>query len=65
MGQVVDVLVEADSKRSDQDWMARNDQNIVVVFPKEQYKKGDFVQVKIERASTSTLVGVAVGYASL
>jgi tRNA-2-methylthio-N6-dimethylallyladenosine synthase len=45
--------------------MARNDQNIVVVFPKEQYKKGDFVQVKIERASTSTLVGVAVAYASL
>jgi tRNA-2-methylthio-N6-dimethylallyladenosine synthase len=65
VGQVVDVLVEADSKRSDQDWMARNDQNIVVVFPKEQYKKGDFVQVKIERASTSTLVGVAVGYSSL
>jgi len=65
VGQIVDVLVEADSKRSDQDWMARNDQNIVVVFPKEQYKKGDFVQVKIERASTSTLVGVAVGYASL
>ncbi len=65
VGQLVDVLVEADSKRSDQDWMARNDQNIVVVFPKEQYKKGDLVQVKIERASTSTLVGVAVGYASL
>jgi tRNA-2-methylthio-N6-dimethylallyladenosine synthase len=65
VGQIVDVLVEADSKRSDQDWMARNDQNIVVVFPKEQYKKGDFVQVKIERASTSTLVGVAVAYASL
>lgn len=65
VGQIVEVLVEANSKRSDQDWMARNDQNIVVVFPKEQYQKGDFVRVRIDRASTSTLVGVAVEYASL
>ena len=65
VGQIVEVLLEANSKRSDQDWMARNDQNIVVVFPKEQYQKGDFVRVRIDRASTSTLVGVAVEYASL
>ncbi|MFZ9970353.1 MAG: tRNA (N6-isopentenyl adenosine(37)-C2)-methylthiotransferase MiaB [Bacteroidia bacterium] len=65
VGQIVDVLIEANSKRSDQDWMGRNDQNIVCVFPKEAYQKGQLVQVQIERASTSTLVGKAIGLASL
>ena len=43
------VLIEGDSKSSERDWMGRNTQNKVVVFPKEDrnYKKGDYAQVMI------------------
>lgn len=62
VGQVVEVLVEKDSKRSDKHWSGRNSQNTVVVFPKENYKPGDFVNVKITDCTTATLIGEAVGY---
>ncbi|MFN5218703.1 MAG: tRNA (N6-isopentenyl adenosine(37)-C2)-methylthiotransferase MiaB [Sphingomonadales bacterium] len=60
IGQVVEVLVEAESKRSKEEWMGRNDQNVVTVFPKEHFKKGDLVKVLVESASTTTLRGKAV-----
>jgi tRNA-2-methylthio-N6-dimethylallyladenosine synthase len=60
IGKVVEVLVEAESKRSKEEWMGRNDQNVVTVFPKEHYKKGDLVKVLVESASTTTLRGKAV-----
>ena len=40
----------------------RNSQSTVVVFPKEQYKVGDFVNVKINDCTSATLIGKAVGY---
>lgn len=64
-GSIVTVLVENDSKRSDMDWMGKCDQNIVTIFPKEHYKKGDFVDVRIERTTTTSLIGKAVGYSSV
>lgn len=60
IGKVVEVLVEAESKRSKEEWMGRNDQNVVTVFPKEGYQKGDLVKVLVESASTTTLRGNAV-----
>ena len=33
-----------------------------VVFPKEDYKIGDFVNVQINDCTSATLKGVAVGY---
>ena len=39
----------------------RNSQNTVVVFPKENYKVGDFVNVKIKDCTSATLLGEAVG----
>lgn len=60
IGKEVVVLVEGESKKSDQDWMGRNDQNVVVVFPKEHYKRGDLVRVLVERNTTTTLIGKAV-----
>jgi tRNA-2-methylthio-N6-dimethylallyladenosine synthase len=60
IGKVVEVLVEAESKRSNEEWMGRNDQNVVTVFPKEHYKKGDLVKVLVESASTTTLRGKAI-----
>ncbi|MCO6175338.1 tRNA (N6-isopentenyl adenosine(37)-C2)-methylthiotransferase MiaB [Flavobacterium sp. NRK F10] len=62
VGQTVEVLVEKDSKRSDKHWSGRNSQNTVVVFPKEEYKPGDFVMVKISDCTTATLIGEAIGY---
>ena len=65
VGQVVEVLIEKDSKRSNLHWSGRNSQNTVVVFPKEDYKPGDFVNVKITDCTTATLIGEAVGYSEI
>ncbi|MEZ4852815.1 tRNA (N6-isopentenyl adenosine(37)-C2)-methylthiotransferase MiaB [Flavobacterium sp.] len=65
LGQTVEVLVEKDSKRSDKHWSGRNSQNTVVVFPKENYKPGDFVMVKISDCTAATLIGEAVGYSEI
>lgn len=62
VGRVEEVLIEGNSKKSDQHWMGRNSYNTVVVFPKENYKIGDFVNVKINECTTATLLGEAVGY---
>jgi tRNA-2-methylthio-N6-dimethylallyladenosine synthase len=39
--------------------MGRNSQNTVVVFPKEEFKKGDYVDVYVNACTTSTLIGKA------
>ncbi|MEQ6125207.1 tRNA (N6-isopentenyl adenosine(37)-C2)-methylthiotransferase MiaB [Pseudotenacibaculum sp. MALMAid0570] len=62
VGQVQEVLIEGTSKKSDSHWKGRNTQNTVVVFPKENYKMGDFVNVKIEDCTSTTLLGTAQGY---
>lgn len=65
VGDVYEVLIEGNSKKSDNDWKGRNDENSVVVFPKEDYKLGELVKVKITRATSTALIGEALGYASL
>ncbi|HLV93280.1 MAG TPA: tRNA (N6-isopentenyl adenosine(37)-C2)-methylthiotransferase MiaB [Aequorivita sp.] len=62
VGKTVEVLIERESKKSDLEWSGRTPQNTVVVFPKENYKPGDFVDVKIIDCTTATLIGEAVGY---
>ena len=62
LGKTVEVLIEKTSKRSEQKWSGRAPQNTVVVFPKEHYKIGDFVSVKIDTCTSATLIGTAVGY---
>ena len=62
LGKTVEVLIEKESKKSDAHWSGRNSQNTVVVFPKENYQVGDFVNVKIEDCTSATLIGEAVGY---
>ncbi|WP_104734635.1 tRNA (N6-isopentenyl adenosine(37)-C2)-methylthiotransferase MiaB [Hanstruepera ponticola] len=62
LGKLEEVLIEKESKKSDLHWSGRNTQNTVVVFPKEKYKVGDFVNVKITDCTTATLIGEAVGY---
>lgn len=62
VGQTVEILIEKESKRSSEHWSGRNTQNAVAVFPKENYKVGDFVNVKIESCTSATMIGKAVGY---
>ena len=65
VNQTVEVLIEKTSKRSDEHWSGRNSQNTTVVFPKENYKVGDFVLVKINDCTSATLIGEAVGYSEM
>ena len=60
VGKTHKVLVEGPSKRSDDFLCGRNDQNKVVVFPKENFKKGDYVQVLVTECSSATLIGHVV-----
>jgi tRNA-2-methylthio-N6-dimethylallyladenosine synthase len=62
IGKTEEVLIEKESKKSDQHWAGRNTQNTMVVFPKEHYKVGDFVMVKMNDCTSATLIGEAVGY---
>ena len=61
LGKTVEVLIERSSKKSDKDWSGRCAQSTVVVFPKEQYQIGDFVNVIIKDCTTATLIGEAIG----
>ena len=60
IGTIQKVLVEGTSKRSDQDFSGRSDQNKVVIFPRENFKKGDYVNVLITDTTSATLRGKAV-----
>jgi tRNA-2-methylthio-N6-dimethylallyladenosine synthase len=57
VGKTLKVLIEGTSKKSDKDFFGRSDQNKVVVFKKEHYKKGDYVLVKIDACTAGTLLG--------
>ncbi len=59
VGKIFKVLIESTSKRSEKDWMGRNSQNKVIVFPKDNagYKPGDYVQVKVNDCTQATLLG--------
>jgi len=60
VGRTFEVLVEKLSKKSDQELAGRTSQNTVVVFPKENYKIGDYVMVKVHDCTGGTLLGKAI-----
>jgi tRNA-2-methylthio-N6-dimethylallyladenosine synthase len=54
-------MVEGPShKKPDTEWYGRNTQNQVIVFPNKDFKKGDYVNVKVLIGNTSTLIGEVV-----
>ncbi|MEC4003041.1 tRNA (N6-isopentenyl adenosine(37)-C2)-methylthiotransferase MiaB [Flavobacterium sp. SUN052] len=65
LGQTVEVLIERESKKSKAEWSGRISENVVAVFPKEHYKIGDFVWVKVNNYTSATLIGEAVGYSDM
>ncbi|MGB1284540.1 MAG: tRNA (N6-isopentenyl adenosine(37)-C2)-methylthiotransferase MiaB [Polaribacter sp.] len=62
LGKIEEVLIEGTSKKNPNEWKGRNTQNTVIVFPKEHYKLGDFVYVKIESCTSATLKGIAISH---
>ena len=61
LGKTVSVLIEGDSKKSDQHWAGRSDDNKMVVFPKtnDLIHKGMYMDVLIEDCTAGTLLGTA------
>lgn len=60
LGKVFEVLVEGVSKKSSDHLFGRNSQNKVVVFPKHNFKVGDYVFVEITECTSATLIGIPV-----
>ena len=60
IGKTFEVLIEGVSKRSKEQFFGRTSQNKVVVFPRENKRIGDYVNVKINEASSATLIGVLI-----
>jgi tRNA-2-methylthio-N6-dimethylallyladenosine synthase len=58
----VEVLIERESKKSNLHWSGRTPQNTVAVFPKQNYKVGDLVNVTITDCTSATLIGEAINY---
>jgi tRNA-2-methylthio-N6-dimethylallyladenosine synthase len=58
IGKTFKVLVEGNSRKSDEMWFGRNSQNKVIVFPKNgQLKPGDYTHVTVKQATSATLIG--------
>ena len=58
IGKTVKVLIKGNSKKSDEHWAGRSDNNKVVVFPKNKsLQKGDYAEVIIENCTAGTLIG--------
>lgn len=60
IGKTFEVLAESLSRKSGKELSGRNSQNKVVVFPRENYKPGDYVRVRVTACTPATLKGEAV-----
>lgn len=60
IGKTFEVLIEGFSKRSKEQLFGRTSQNKVVIFDKQNFHVGQFIKVKITRASSATLFGEVV-----
>jgi len=60
VGKMQRVLIEGPSKRSTDFVQGRNTANKVVVFPRENFQKGQYVNVLVESCTGATLIGKAV-----
>ena len=51
---------EKSSKKTIEELSGRNSQNKVIIFPKENYKAGQYVNVFVESANKAMLKGKAI-----
>jgi len=57
VGKVFEVLIEDRSRRTGDNLSGRTSQNKVVVFPEEGHRKGEYVNVLIDKCTSATLIG--------
>jgi tRNA-2-methylthio-N6-dimethylallyladenosine synthase len=60
IGTTQKVLIEGSSKRSEDHYCGRTGRNSMVVFPNNNYQKGQYVMVKINDCTSATLLGEVV-----
>lgn len=60
IGKTFEVLIEGPSRKSPDFLQGRNTQNKVIVFPRENFEKGQYVNVLVQDCTSATLKGVAV-----
>lgn len=60
IGKTRKILIEGISKRSNEHLQGRTSANKMVIFPKENYGKGQYVNVLIESCNSATLFGKIV-----
>ncbi len=57
VGNVLEILIEGESKKSRDEWQGRTDGNKMVIFPKGNFSAGDYAKVRITRSTAATLFG--------
>jgi tRNA-2-methylthio-N6-dimethylallyladenosine synthase len=60
VGKTFKILVEGESKKSKDQLFGRNSQNAVIVFPRKNFQKGQYINVKVNDCTAATLIGEAV-----
>jgi tRNA-2-methylthio-N6-dimethylallyladenosine synthase len=60
VGKTFKVLVEGTSKKNEKQLYGRNDLNDVVIFDAGKATKGDYIHVKIDSATSGTLIGTQI-----
>jgi tRNA-2-methylthio-N6-dimethylallyladenosine synthase len=60
VGKVHKILIEGFSKKSEDFLQGRTEHNKVVIFPKENYQKGEYIYVYVTHCTSATLFGNAV-----
>jgi tRNA-2-methylthio-N6-dimethylallyladenosine synthase len=60
VGTIEEILVDGPSRKDANEWKGRTDTNKVVIFPKRDEEIGEYIKVKIHRASAATLYGSPV-----
>lgn len=60
VGKVFKVLIEGSSRKSTAHLQGRNTANKVIVFPDRGYRKGQYVDVRVEDCTGATLIGKVV-----
>lgn len=60
VGKIHKVLIEGESKKNKNELFGRNTQNTVVVFPNKNFKKGQYVNVMVNKCTATTLIGTVI-----
>ena len=61
IGRTHTVLIEGDSRRSTAQLRGRTDANKMVVFDRQDYARGQYVNVSVTSCTSATLLGKAIG----